>query len=485
MGEGQTDPALHFDIRAIEEILSQLSLVSVKLGSHIMVMRNNFDVIISEEPYVGLLFLFDLERGHFIARIWNQTVASGEVSNLDQFTSACKSHFSGGKPCIGRPMKEQQQSELQYIVSQTPVPRKISSNCQKVVCEKNAASKISSCPACLNLENFESLQGETNSIVLKESDLNMVDVSNVGPIKEEEDYEEVSVNWHQIDITSDRGMMPDFSHPIPRNDDDISLEHGNEQILNENLESDISFQGEGLKIKSGKNFEESLENNLKGRKLKKLGVKEEIACTHCGKMFPTKSRLNWHVKRKHSASSGRKVKCHHCGKIYSSNDILNSHIKFEHPAPGKSAPAPIPCYVCGKMLKRNLQQHIRNVHGKLPHTCSICKKVFPTSSKMYHHRARDHTGTFQCSKCGFMCEKLENLNKHSLVHEEARFKCSFCEMKLRSKPSLIAHERGHTGERPFKCDICENGFKSSYVLTAHRKNVHKILTPSQITNGKE
>ena len=120
----------------------------------------------------------------------------------------------------------------------------------------------------------------------------------------------------------------------------------------------------------------------------------------------------------------------------------------------------------------------------MPHTCSICNKIFPTQSRMQNHKAKDHTGTFLCTKCGFTCERKNSLKIHSIVHEEAQFKCSFCEMKLKSKPSLIAHERGHTGERPFKCDICGNGFKSNCVLATPRKHVHKILTPRQTPTEK-
>ena len=48
---------------------------------------------------------------------------------------------------------------------------------------------------------------------------------------------------------------------------------------------------------------------------------------------------------------------------------------------------------------------------------------------------------------------------------------------LKTRKTLLIHEREHTGERPFTCSVCSNGYKSDNVLSTHMKHVHGILTP--------
>ena len=869
--EAKAYTTLHFDLGLIENLLAPLSLTSVKLGGYIIVMKNQFDVTISGEPYVALLFLLDLEHGLYLARIWNQTVASGKVTSIDQFMAACKSHFNGGKPCIGCPMDEQYQDELQYLVSQTPMPRKISKQCHKVLGEKNA--ETASCPACMELEKLNS------PVLINRGDFDIAEGNSVGVIKKEEDFEDVTINISSDDFPDEYCDLPDANNLTPENDG-ICLEQRNQKVLTKkelnnrdllvsvtnsnvkcpwcehcapwgtgmltihkkmthfygtfrcpacpfkgNFAGDLikhieSEEDESLlhksqhcpkchdtfpllemeahygecksvhcslclfhfgpeeieehykicvekhvehskkpyrncktcaikfyaaeyfhhfsdcdgqkaldinlarkrssggqdvkksvhhhqstaglirnvintdrdklmpkesnksrpykkKLKIGWKAEhllkESLENSIKGvspkigektkqilnesiktkmslwrpnrgsknfkhitgdtslrkRKrwtclwcgqvmyettaehhkkiqhcwgkfrcqlcdlefpfvkdllhhVKQNGHEEakSVSCPICRNLFPVgiveahykscvienekqvtcefcfvslpynSNKISRHMKMKHffgdficpvcyigadfaedlvshmeitghaTANSlidcpscklklaphqlkehveicfqkfynrnqkprvKEEVVCSHCGKLYANKESLHSHTKIQHPPPGESVPSPIPCDICGEMLKskRNLQRHISDVHkgqSKLPHTCSICNQIFPTRSRMLHHKDKDHTGTLQCDQCGFTCETKKSLRSHSKVHEEAQFECSVCEMKLRSKPSLIAHEREHTGERPFKCDVCGNGYKTSSVLATHRKHVHKILTPGQ------
>ena len=49
----------------------------------------------------------------------------------------CKGHFGQGRPCLGCPEAERDALAAgpEFLVSQTPVPRKISAACQKVLGE--------------------------------------------------------------------------------------------------------------------------------------------------------------------------------------------------------------------------------------------------------------------------------------------------------------------------------------------------------------
>ena len=132
-------------------ILSSLSLTSVTVGDFLVVMRSDFDIIISGEPYIGLVLLLDIRAGKFLCRIWNQTVKTGILECADEFTEVCKDLFGQGRPCLGCPEEEKDQLvKHEFLISQTPIPRKISTTCLKVL-GKDSSSSASTCTECMKI----------------------------------------------------------------------------------------------------------------------------------------------------------------------------------------------------------------------------------------------------------------------------------------------------------------------------------------------
>ena len=136
------------------------------------------------------------------------------------------------------------------------------------------------------------------------------------------------------------------------------------------------------------------------------------------------------------------------------------------------------CDICGKKVTSatGLATHKRDMHNPVPTTCPVCGLVFPSQYKFKYHYAGVHNPK-QCEHCDYTAPNNNQLKQHMAKHFDPKFKCSYCEKMYKSKDSLEAHERDHTGERPFECPVCGKGFKSNSVLITHKKHVHKILTP--------
>ena len=50
---------------------------------------------------------------------------SGKLKTVDQFLESCMKHFDQGHPCLGILDKKTEEENEKYVVSQTPLPRKI------------------------------------------------------------------------------------------------------------------------------------------------------------------------------------------------------------------------------------------------------------------------------------------------------------------------------------------------------------------------
>ena len=121
-----------FQWNKVSSVLSNLSLTSVTIGDYIVVLNSKYDAVISEEPYLALQLWFNLKSGKIIKRIWGQTVGYDKVVCLAQLREACLAHFKG-KPCIGSLEGLDEFSWQDFVISQSPVPRKISSTCQMLL----------------------------------------------------------------------------------------------------------------------------------------------------------------------------------------------------------------------------------------------------------------------------------------------------------------------------------------------------------------
>ena len=129
-------------------VLSSLSLTSVTVQDYLVVLSSDFDIIISDEPYMVRTLFYNVKAGIFFARLWCKTVNIGNVLSVEQFYEVCNKHFKRRERiCLGSLYKGEVYVEKPFLISQTPFPRKIAKTCTGFISENSSANSIS-CKAC-------------------------------------------------------------------------------------------------------------------------------------------------------------------------------------------------------------------------------------------------------------------------------------------------------------------------------------------------
>ena len=89
------------DLEEAMAALDRLSLTVLSLDQYLVILNTKVDATLDGEPYLSLMLFFDTKSSNFLARIWNRTVASGQVLDIDHLIQLCKNHFNQGRPCVG------------------------------------------------------------------------------------------------------------------------------------------------------------------------------------------------------------------------------------------------------------------------------------------------------------------------------------------------------------------------------------------------
>ena len=105
-----------------------------------------------------------------------------------------------------------------------------------------------------------------------------------------------------------------------------------------------------------------------------------------------------------------------------------------------------------------------------PVMCScVCRKTFNSLEKFQKHSIIH--GPHNCKLCGKTFKRRNLLNKHLLVHADAKpLKCDLCGEGFRKHDYLKKHKLQHAGVRPHQCDMCDKSFYLRYELTKHKQN---------------
>ncbi|XP_039645461.1 PR domain zinc finger protein 10 [Perca fluviatilis] len=218
-------------------------------------------------------------------------------------------------------------------------------------------------------------------------------------------------------------------------------------------------------------------------------------CTHCGKAFRDKDKLEQHL-RVHGRDAYA-FSCHICSKSFMSDSALEDHLLVHTENRSYS------CLLCPETFERLdlLKDHV-GVHAvEGCFTCPSCKKTFTDFIQVKKHIRCFHSEKiFQCPDCEKAFCRPDKLRLHMLRHSDRKdFLCSTCGKQFKRKDKLREHmQRMHNPDREakkadrihrskslklkvpttdfesfmFKCRVCMMGFRRRGMLVNHLSKRH-------------
>ncbi|CAG9811707.1 unnamed protein product [Chironomus riparius] len=152
---------------------------------------------------------------------------------------------------------------------------------------------------------------------------------------------------------------------------------------------------------------------------------KKFSCKYCSGLYPSKQRLNDHIKHIHEYTM--KFKCEICDKKFKQKQNLKSHQKTHD----KNRLMLLKCQKCdfatdnNTSLKRHYKMHER-VEKKVavminPFKCQKCPTFCKSKKSLSHHMLTVHPKHLvQCDLCGKYSKVKKNLKKHILLHFKTR-----------------------------------------------------------------
>ncbi|KAK0173264.1 hypothetical protein PV328_006488 [Microctonus aethiopoides] len=188
-------------------------------------------------------------------------------------------------------------------------------------------------------------------------------------------------------------------------------------------------------------------------------------CDLCPKRYPDQNSLARHRK---THTGDRPFQCLECQQTFPTASALRRHMGNHNPES-----KPLPCIYCGRRFldKPSLQKHEEShLAGELQrtHNCEICHKSFMTAADLsLHKKNHDPDKKFDCEVCGREFNRLNNLQRHMLVHQQVREK---------------APQQGQNQEI-LSCDVCGITYKFMSSLTRHMVTSH--MNPEKLRQQAE
>lgn len=149
------------------------------------------------------------------------------------------------------------------------------------------------------------------------------------------------------------------------------------------------------------------------------------------------------------------------------------------------------CDICRKNFptKSRLKEHIFGVHHtQMSYQCSVCPKGYLSKPALQHHERIHLTREcdFECHICSKSYSHVGALKQHLQAHlgektlNSKKRKCHFCKMRFYTTQELVVHRKTHTDISIYQCKMCPMNFTTKSALLQHNRDHRdnaKIMTP--------
>lgn len=169
--------------------------------------------------------------------------------------------------------------------------------------------------------------------------------------------------------------------------------------------------------------------------------------------------------------SFRPFKCSHCGKAFREKDKLEQHLRVH----GREAYS-FSCHICTKSFTNDsaLEEHLLVHTENRSYSCVLCPETFDKLDMLKDHvgvHAVD--GTFSCPTCKKTFTDFIQLKKHiRCFHSEKVFQCPDCDKAFCRPDKLRLHMLRHSDRKDFLCSTCGKQFKRKDKLREHMQRMH-------------
>ena len=471
----------------VQDALGNLPLTWVTIGDYIVIINDKPDMMIGGEPYIALQLWLDVKYGKIICRVWGKTISSRKVASAAELSFACLAHFKG-RPCLGYPLDDEQETEQDCLLSYSPIPRKVSATCDKFLIQ-GTDSTVSSCPECLKLKQSapEAVISDINTFSDDDNATTAIlDVENAfleeKMFKGEEDEpcqletnETEDSAYTTVSHTIKKSEKSDSSYQLLLKCESCAKTFENRQ----KYEIHKAHHGGDPLYKACELCKKVIQCNEFQDHMKNRHKKNEtfyVECHWCDKKLSTNS-YECHAMRKHFYG---KFICHKCPFSAYSANVLASHIQEGH-EDCKLARCPS-CKT--DIFLTALESHYKScivtkikLEDKLNQMCDKCGKTFHSKKHFYDHKKfhlreeGDESLYKHCDKCDKKFVLSHSLKEHMQVfHDNIKFICELCPMTFNSNNGLKYHiNQFHSADQRYECKVCGVRKGSISHLRVHEK----------------
>ena len=512
----ENNSRLDFQFSDLTDVLKRLSLSFVVIGEYLVIMNDKEDITFSGEPYIAMQVWLNTRTGKVICRVWNETVACSKIVNILQFTEACMSHLQG-RPCIGCPLRDSEGIMREFMIVETPKPRKVSLTCLKML-TKDVNANRRSCHECLRLRSKEVKRyAQADKSIIPQQLCELVE--NVQDATSDEIVENMKVLLEPYIKDYKDGDGKDASEKISY------PQQASQVWKTKRIPTVVGAQTTAGPLDMKCDFCDKTMHSLsylehiKRVHPDKQGGVFSKQCPWCGKELSYHA-LPRHIQKIHFWGRFRCEICYN-HKVSFAKDLALHMIENHKDCHDASCPScfkkyPVSkledhykdcviekirekkrkqmkcetiCEICGKHLKGksskrdHLKNHLRDriANGEegldesnLFFHCEKCARVFKTKQALRMHVLREHENVmFPCSKCNVTCATRPLLLKHErIVHStDPKFECKYCHKRFGDKALLARHVISHE-EAKFPCSHCTKVLRRPEALEEHERRYH-------------